>query len=121
MATVDFDSEPAYWYEKTMRDSRAAGLAVRSRPAVSRDERLMALEVARHLNRTVLAQRSPNAHELAQPGSHARICAACGQHFSRRGWNARRLWRVVYPRTGGKLELYRHLICPTTGGGVTHA
>ena len=112
MATVDFDSEPAYWYEKTMRDSRHAGLPVRHRPAVNRDERLMAQEVARHLERVVIAQTAAPA---VHPGSHARICAQCGQRFSRRAWGDKRLWRVIYPpasRGGGRVELYRHLICP---------
>lgn len=113
MATVDFSSEPAYWYEKTVRDSRKAGLPVRSRPAVSRDEKLMALEVARHLDRIVVARAQK--HELAQPRAHTRLCAKCGQRFSRRAWAEKRLWRVVYLPTsagGGKLEQYRHLICP---------
>ena len=112
MATVDFDSEPAYWYEKTMRDSRKAGLPVRHRPAVNRDERLMAQEVARHLERVVIAQTAPPA---VTPKAHARTCAKCGQRFSRRAWSDKRLWRVIYPSTargGGRLELYRHLICP---------
>lgn len=112
MATVDFDSEPAYWYEKTMRDSRHAGLPVRHRPAVNRDERLMAQEVARHLERVVIAQTAAPA---VHPAPHARLCARCGQRFSRRAWGDKRLWRVIYPpasRGGGRLELYRHLICP---------
>ena len=116
MATVDFDSEPAYWYEKTMRDSRAAGLPTRHRPAVNRDERLMAQEVARHLNRVVIAPNSAPRPDLAPPtAAHARVCAKCGAKFSRRQWSEKRLWRVVYPSTargGGRLELYRHLICP---------
>lgn len=112
MATVDFDSEPAYWYEKTMRDSRNAGLPVRHRPAVNRDERLMAQEVARHLERVVIAQVAPPAR---MPKTRGRICARCGQRFSRRAWGDKRLWRVIYPSTacgGGRVELYRHLICP---------
>lgn len=114
MATVDFDSEPAYWYEKTLRDSRRAGLPTRSRPAVNRDERLMAQEVARHLERVVIARGQ--APEMTPPTrAHARLCAKCGQKFSRRAWAEKRLWRVIYPpstRGGGRLELYRHLICP---------
>ena len=112
MATVDFDSEPAYWYESTVRSARAAGLPVRHRPAVNRDERLMAQEVARHLERTVIAQTSAPA---VHPAADARTCAQCGQRFSRRSWRARRLYRVIYPpasRGGGRVELYRHLICP---------
>lgn len=112
MATVDFDSEPAYWYESTVRSARAAGLPVRHRPAVNRDERLMAQEVARHLERVVIAQTAAPA---VHPSPQARTCAKCGQRFSRRAWGERRLWRVIYPpstRGGGRLELYRHLICP---------
>lgn len=113
MGSVDFTSEPAYWYEKTVRDSRKAGLPTRSRPAVSRDEKLMAQEVARHLERIVIAPKSaPQAeHSRAQ----TRTCAKCGAKFSRRAWAEKRLWRVIYPPTshgGGRLELYRHLICP---------
>jgi hypothetical protein len=112
VATVDFDSEPAYWYESTVRSARAAGLPVRHRPAVNRDERLMAQEVARHLERVVIAQTAAPA---VHPAPHARICAQCGQRFSRRAWGDKRLWRVIYPpasRGGGRVELYRHLICP---------
>ena len=117
MGTVDFSDEPAYWYEKTMRDTERAGLPVRHRPAINRDEKLIAGEVRRHLDRVVVARASAPPSPLTiktRPG--ARICAMCGQRFSRRDWQARRLWRVVYPAAtrahGARVELYKHLICP---------
>lgn len=115
MATIDFSSEPAYWYEKVIRDSERNGLPVRSRPAVNRDEQLIARDVRRHLDRVTIARGS--RAEVAQNTqfTHARTCAFCGQRFSRAEWNAKRLWRVIYPRGGERIEYYRHLICPTTG------
>lgn len=116
VGSIDFDSEPAYWHEKTMRDSERAGLPTRHRPPISRDEALIAREVRRHLDRVVMAPAAQKMEMAPSHGAQLRSCAACGQRFSRRDWNARRLWRVIYPRGGGSLQLFRHLICPAARG-----
>jgi hypothetical protein len=113
VGSIDFGGEPAYWYEKTMRDSERAGLAVRSRPAINRDERLIAREVRRHLDRVVIPRADAPRVVSTRP---VRLCGACQQPFTRAEWRARRLWRVIYPRNGGRLELFRHVICPTVVG-----
>jgi hypothetical protein len=124
VGSIDFDSEPAYWYEKTLRSAEAAQLPTRHRPPVNRDEALVAREVRRHLDRVILAHvalaEQPQLAQRAQARTQARTCASCGQRFSRRDWNARRLWRVIYSPTsrgGGRVELFRHLICPAAQQG----
>ena len=109
MGTVDFDSEPAYWYEKTIRSSRRAGTTIRTRAAINRDEALIAGEVNRHTRRTVLGYVGAEV----KPAQN-KNCAHCGQPFSRAAWRERRLWRVIYPshHDTEQLKLWRHLICP---------
>lgn len=115
MGSIDFDSEPAYWYISTMRDSKKAGLPVRSRPAVNRGETLQAQEVRRRVERLAYGYRASVSHAFEDMVNAAHTCAACQTHFTRREWRERRLWRVIYPREGGRIEVFRHTICPKRG------
>lgn len=116
MGTVDFGSEPAYWYEKTMRSSEAAGLPIRRRAAISRDEALIAREVRQHLDRIVTAAPSGYGAASAPRVALTRICGVCNQSFSRAEWRQRRVWRSIYPRGAGRVDLYRHSVCPHDKG-----
>jgi hypothetical protein len=124
MSSIDFESEPAYWYIKTMRDTERAGLAKRWRPAVNRDEALKAQEVRRRVGRTTFGHRGFLSNEsgytvFVEMVAHAHICAKCNEPFSRRAgerWRERRLWRVIYPRAGGRIEVWRHTVCPVERG-----
>lgn len=123
MGSIDFDSEPAYWYIKTLRESHKANLPTRSRPAVSRDEALQAAEVRRRVERQTLgygrtqgdARRAAN-EAFVEAVAAAHTCAVCGSPFTRAQLRARRLWRVIYPPHGGRIELWRHSICPVRRG-----
>ena len=121
MGSIDFGSEPAYWYEKTIRDSERNHLPVRSRPAINRDEKLIAGEVRRHLDRQTFAKATrptPDAEPTYAPrvGANVQFCATCGLPFTKRAWTARKVWKVIYPRAGGRIEIYRHGVCPNVKG-----
>lgn len=115
MGSIDFDSEPAYWYERTMRSSEAARLPIRRRIAIDRDEALVAREVRRHLDRIVTPMPGVAAQAFDPALSRAQIahlCGVCQLRFTRAEWRQRRLWRSIYPKGGGRVDLYRHLVCP---------
>lgn len=103
------DDERASVYIEQMRQFRKGGKQPFYRPAVNREEQLIAGDVNRLVERITTGYQ--RAHGGAVVGNEGK-CGVCGRLLPKR---QRRLWRQVWS-SDGRVDIYRcKLGCPKGG------
>lgn len=105
-----YDSELGDTYMRLRREYHKAGKQGHWRPAVTRDEQLMADEVNRRVRSTIIgyAPETDMALYGSSSAMRARLhgrCAKCGQKMKP---GTARLWRQIWADGSGRVDLWCH-------------